>query len=88
MREILEGGREEEKQVQWNEVARRLFERSGETSFRTAKHCRERWLNELDPAKNRYPSSHSGTHGRCRRTRYCWTAWRRWARSGQNWRSF
>lgn len=38
-----------DKKVQWTEVAHLLFEKSNETFFRTAKHCRERWLNELDP---------------------------------------
>ena len=41
------------KKIHWNEVARQLFEESGEKYFRSAKHCRERWLNYIDPSKER-----------------------------------
>jgi Myb-like DNA-binding protein FlbD len=30
-----------------------MFEDSEEQIFRTGKHCRERWLNYLDPSKER-----------------------------------
>lgn len=39
--------------IHWNEVARQLFELSGEKYFRSAKHCRERWFNYIDPSKER-----------------------------------
>lgn len=37
----------------WNDIARKMFEDSEEQIFRTGKHCRERWLNYLDPSKER-----------------------------------
>ena len=37
--------------VVWNEVAHRMFEASRERVFRSGKHCREHWLNYLDPNK-------------------------------------
>ena len=33
----------------WNEIAKELFIRSGKKYFRTAKQCREYWINHLDP---------------------------------------
>lgn len=38
----------------WNEVAKLLFYDSNKKFFRTAKQCRERWNNYLDPSKTRY----------------------------------
>lgn len=35
-------------------MARKLFELSEKTFFRTGKQCRERWLNHLDPQKKQY----------------------------------
>ena len=34
-------------------MARQLFERSGGSYFRLSKHCREHWLNYIDPSKLR-----------------------------------
>jgi len=51
--QLLSKFREEEGYV-WNEVARKMFMVSGEELFRTGKQCRERWLNHLDPSKQRY----------------------------------
>lgn len=42
----------------WNEVAKQLFYRSNRRYFRSAKHCRERWNNYLDPTKFRYTVFH------------------------------
>lgn len=33
----------------WNEIAKDLFIRSDKKFFRTAKQCREHWINHLDP---------------------------------------
>ena len=35
----------------WNEVSRYLFFTSNFETFKSAKHCRERWLNHLDEKK-------------------------------------
>lgn len=38
----------------WNDIAKLLFYQSERRYFRTAKQCRERWNNYLDPEKFRY----------------------------------
>ena len=41
------------KEAKWNEVAKTLFLDSQKEYIRTAKQCRERWLNHLDPTKTK-----------------------------------
>lgn len=58
--------------IHWNEVARQLFEESGEKFFRSAKHCRERWFNYIDPSKERYMFGNEEESGGKKRMRNCW----------------
>jgi hypothetical protein len=37
--------------AKWNEVSKELFQLSDKKYFRSAKQCRERWNNHLDPSK-------------------------------------
>lgn len=39
----------------WNEIAEELNKKvNGKFSFRLGKHCRERWLNHLNPILKKY----------------------------------
>lgn len=37
--------------LRWSDLGKALYIESGRKYFRTAKQCRERWLNHLDPSK-------------------------------------
>lgn len=39
------------KKNKWNEIAKAIYHLSGREYFRSAKQCRERWNNYLDPVK-------------------------------------
>lgn len=69
---------------QWNDIARTLFEISGEQFFRIGKHCRERWFNYLDPTKQRYNIRYSEDSGRLRKISYCSPEFSAQAKNGQN----
>jgi hypothetical protein len=43
----------ENKKAKWSEIAKKLFAYSQNKCIRTAKQCRERWLNHLDPNKSK-----------------------------------
>ena len=35
---------------EWSHVSREFFLRGDQTSYKSGKNCRERWLNHLDPS--------------------------------------
>lgn len=42
-----------DKNNRWSDVAKKIYINSGKKYFRTAKQCREHWINHLDPTKTR-----------------------------------
>jgi len=45
--------KDSKREGKWNDLAKELFHRSDKKFFRSAKQCRERWNNYLDPTKKR-----------------------------------